>query len=444
MQRVVIRFVGMTADQPISEALVVAATVLLAGYGLWLLVGRLRASRPDLDLRAPTAVAFAVAGLAAAGVSLTGVASGLRGGDEIGFLAQAREVAATPLASSQWVDLLTDRLHVFVFAVQAAAFDSPAFGMRVAQAGIAVAGLVLLAAAVYELAGGRAARIAMWILALEPANLFFSTLLHKEASMTLAAGLVAFGGAVIWKTGRLRALLPVVLGCMVAVATRPYAGWFLIAAGAAIVLHAGLRQRGEGGIRSAALIAIVILLTAVAAPTVLDASSEESLGQLQGSQDANAANETANLSLEQVDFSTRGAVVTNLPGRTVEVLTQPYPWQLANISQQVGLIGTAVAYLALVALLSELIRSRGAIMSRAGPLIYVGAFMLIAYSLSAGNAGTAFRYRAHLVTIAICVIVALWQLRLQVAAAPVKRSGGGSADRGARSRPLRGPGLIGG
>ena len=55
--------------------------------------------------------------------------------------------------------------------------------------------------------------------------------------------------------------------------------------------------------------------------------------------------------------------------------------------------------------------------------------MLIAYALAAGNAGTAFRYRAHLVTIAICAIVTLWQLRRQEgekpAPAPRRRSSAG-------------------
>jgi len=46
-------------------------------------------------------------------------------------------------------------------------------------------------------------------------------------------------------------------------------------------------------------------------------------------------------------------------------------------------------------------------MTRAGPLIYVALFMLMAYSLSAGNAGTAFRYRTQIIALFICIIVAL-------------------------------------
>lgn len=407
----------------IADALLVFATALLVVYALLLLVARLRATRPDLAIAWPTAVALALAVLAAAGVSLTGVASGLRGGDEVVFLEQAGDIAATPFASDEWLGALTGKLHVFALATQTS-LGSPEFAMRLAQVGIAVAGLVLLAAAVYELAGGRAATIAMWAMALEPTNLFFSSLLHKEANMTLAAGLVAFGGALVWKRARLTALPPIALGCLIALATRPYAGWFLIAAGAAIVFHAGLRQRRDSGLRSSTLFALVAVLVAIAAPTVLAATASDSLETLQRSQDANAANRQANLSLERVDFSTRGAVVTNLPERAFDVLAQPYPWQLQNLSQQIGLLGTLVAYLVLALLAAELVRARGAIMARAGPLIYVGGFMLVAYSLAAGNAGTAFRYRAHLVTIAICVLVTLWQLRAQRSAESEPRARG--------------------
>ena len=55
----------------------------------------------------------------------------------------------------------------------------------------------------YELAGPRPARIAAWLLALEPASIFFSSLLHKEPLMYMAEGLVVYGGAVLWKRGKL-------------------------------------------------------------------------------------------------------------------------------------------------------------------------------------------------------------------------------------------------
>lgn len=379
---------------------------LMAG-GIALLVSRMRRSMPGFAIGTAALTALGVRVLAATLISLTSIARTLRGGDEITFLDHAVRVTRTPPGSTEWTNALATELHVFVLAVQRYLFDSPELALRVTQAGIAVVGLVLLAAAVYELAGPKASVIAMWLLAFEPAGIFFSSLLHKEANMMLAIGLVALGGARIWHRGESRHLLMIVIGCLVAVATRHYAGWFLIAAGAATVLHAGLRPENRESMRSLVMVAFVVLFAAVAAPTVLAASTNESLEKnLQVSQEANAT-DNSNLSLEKVDFSTRGAVVKNLPRRSIDVLVRPFPWQLGDISQGLGFFGTAAAYLALFFLGREMLRNRGRIMTRAGPLIYVALFMLMAYSLSAGNAGTAFRYRTQLIALFICIIIAL-------------------------------------
>ena len=47
------------------------------------------------------------------------------------------------------------------------------------------------------------------------------------------------------------------------------------------------------------------------------------------------------------------------------------------------------------------------IFARAGPVLYPMLFLLVAYSLAAGNAGTGFRYRTHLVTLAIAAVAIL-------------------------------------
>jgi hypothetical protein len=402
-------------DQQIHDFLAELVTLAVVVWVLYLMLRWLRRSRPELSIGVPVAVAFGLRIVTAFGVSSTGVASSLRGGDELVFLGFARSISPTPFLNSQWRDALTSKLYEFVFAGQISALDSTQTVLRISQAGIAVAGLVLLATAVYQLAGPRAGLIAAWVLAIEPANVFFSTLLHKEPNMMLAGGLVAFGGACMWKSAKIQYLWPITLGCLIAVATRPYAGWFLIAAGAAITLHVGIRGRTQGA-RSLALIALVVLLGAVSAPTILRASTHEHLTELQQSQNANAS-DNSNLSLEQVDFSTRGAIITNLPKRIVDVLTRPYPWQIDNTSQQLGLLGTIFAWAIFWLLALELWRARGHIMERAGPLIYVGFFLLIAYSLSAGNAGTAFRYRTHIVAVALCALIVLRELRTRPAPA---------------------------
>jgi hypothetical protein len=108
-----------------------------------------------------------------------------------------------------------------------------------------------------------------------------------------------------------------------------------------------------------------------------------------------------------VDFSTRGAILRNLPKRIRDLVLKPYPWQLGNTSQRIGAIGTLVAYAVLLLLIWYAWLSRGQIMPRAAPLIYPLLFLLVAYSLSVGNAGTGFRYRSHLVTLAVAVLVIL-------------------------------------
>jgi hypothetical protein len=398
-------------DHSLHSVLVTLLTLGLASGAIALLVSRLVRRRPGFAVARPVAMAVSVRVVAAGLVSLTPLARTLRGGDEITFLGKAENVAHTSFGSGLWTHALASELYVYVFALQRFFLDSPELALRVTQVGIAVAGLVLLAATVYELVGPRASVLAMWLLALEPASIFFSSLLHKEANMMLAIGLVAFGGAKIWKRGEPHHLVPIVAGCLIAVATRQYAGWFLIAAAAATVLHAGLRgeNRNRAGLRSLGLVALVILFAAIAAPTVLNASTHQSLEKnLQASQEANASS-GANLKLEKVDFSTRGAIVVNLPRRIPDVLLRPYPWQLGDISQGIGLFGTVAAYLVFFFLIRAAVRRRGEIMTRAGPLIYLSFFLLIAYSLSAGNAGTAFRYRTQIVSVLICVFAALWR-----------------------------------
>ncbi len=417
-----------STDQQIYDVLAGALTLLLVAFGLYVLVRFLARSRPGLAIGVPIAAALGLRVIAAAGVSLTSIASELRGGDEVGFVEEAGAIADSGVGSPDWTTALVETLHEFVIAVQLWALDSPDFVLRIAEIGIAVAGLVLLATAVYELAGPRAALIAAWVLALEPSGIFFSSLLHKESSMLLAEGLVAFGGARLWKRGDFGSFPIIVAGCLVGVATRPYAGWFLIAAGVAIALHAGVRNTRRNEATSLALIAIVAVFVAISTPTVLEASSDESLEEnVQESQDANAEDDDANLALEQVDFSTREAIITNLPTRIFDVTFKPFVWQLDNPSQRLGAIGGLITLALLWLLALALARRRGEIFARAGPLIYLAFFLLIAYSLSTGNAGTGFRYRTHLVAVAVCIVVALWQWRTERAARPLPTAAAESA-----------------
>jgi hypothetical protein len=391
----------------------VTIALLVATYTLIWLVRRLGRSREGFSIGRQITVAFGLRLVAAVGLGQLSIARDLRGGDELTFLARAEDVSSLPLSSPPSVDQLTTELHTFLFSLHYRIFDvTPSeLMLRVEMVLFATIGLALLTAAVYELAGPRPAMIAAWILALEPANIFFSSLLHKEPLMYMAEGMVALGGAVLWKRGKLVALLPMTAGCLIAVATRPYVGWFLIAAAAAVVLHASLtRQRG---IRSLALTALCVVGIAAFIPVMLNKSSDDNLKELQQSQDFNAADRSANLSLERVDYSTREKLILNLPKRVKDIILRPYVWQAQNPSQQLGAIGTLVVLACLALLAMAIARNRKQIMQVAGPLVYPAAFMLVAYAISAGNAGTAYRYRTHLVGFAVCLVIVLLAHRRQ-------------------------------
>ena len=192
--------------------------------------------------------------------------------------------------------------------------------------------------------------------------------------MYLAEGLVAFGGAVLWKRGDLRS--PVPDRARLPDGDRDPTVRRLVP-----------RRGGRGG--RAARVARPPARAALAGPAcdrraarcrlhpgrvgrVLGREPQE----LQASQDANAANDDANLSLERVDYSTREKLILNLPERIYDVVFRPYPWQTQNTSQQLGALGTLVVLAALILLAQQLIRNRKRDHATAGAPGVPDAFML--------------------------------------------------------------------
>lgn len=391
----------------------VIISVLIVGLVLFFVFRRLKRTRPDFDIGRALTVGFGIRLAAIAAIAATSISSTIRGGDEVTFLDFARHLASTPWGTG-FLPHGTYQLQVVLFAIQLKLGGFTQGALRVTQVGIAWMGVLLILAAVYDLAGRRPARLAAWILALEPASIFFNSALHKEPNMELAAGLIVFGGTMIWKRLDVRGILLCALGAAIAVETRSYAGWFLVAAAVLVLLHASLRNL-DRPLRAMPLIYAVIFAGFLVAPVLLQVSSKKSLQTLQQSQTANAQAQgtgtsgpnSDNLALERVDFSTRGAVLKNLPKRIRDIILRPYPWQLGDTSQRLGAIGTLAAYALLLLFIRYAWRSRGQVLSRAAPLLYPMLFLLIAYALSAGNAGTGFRYRTHIVTLAAAVVAIL-------------------------------------
>jgi hypothetical protein len=390
------------ADQQLYAVLCVLFAGALLVTLLMAAVGVLRSTRPGLAVGLPIAVAAAARVSAAAVVSSSERLSSLPGPDELAFVAEARSRADLDLASWIFGEVpnvflqLKGGLHIELLALQFRVLGAPVeFSLRVVQIAIAVAGICIIAAAVYDLAGPRAALIVAWLLAIEPANVFYSGVLNREAPLVLAEALVLLGSVRMWQRRDLPAGVLILVGCALALASRSYAGGLFLAAGVAITLHAALKRTGRNE-RRALPLAVTVGVAGALTLVIAAFFSSSVLGELQRQQDAYTS-DTSNLALEPVDFSTPGAVAVNLPRRVRDFLIRPYPWQAANLSQGLGVIGALICWGLIVILVICAARDWRGLFKRAGPILYLIFAVLICYALSTSNAGTGFRYRTHLV-----------------------------------------------
>ena len=384
----------ITDDRLLYDVLAIATALLLLS---WFVVGLVRITvgrRPALRLGHVLAVAavarVATAALFAAVPSLRP----LRGPDETLWLHLSDRLTQDAGALGAIPDALGGNLHVVYMAIWQLAFDATSdFPLRVGHIALSLAAIAVIAVAVTDLAGVRAGLASGWILALEPNNVFFSGILHKEAPMLLGEAIVILGAVRMYQRRDVPALLLMLVGLSIAGMTRPYAGAALAVACMAVCAHAALRPLGRERARAprlavaVALAAGVALLAAPAPSAILD--------RLQSSQNANAT-DSSNLGLDPVDFSSVPTTIMNIGPRISALLLQPYPWQVANMSQRFGVVGTLVAWTLLLMTLVLVATRFPVARARLPPLLYVVVLLAIAYALSAGNAGTGFRYRTHL------------------------------------------------
>ena len=307
---------------------------LVVTYALWFLIARLRSTRPDLRIGAPVAVGYGLCAAAIAAIGATG---------SLSAVPSAAATRTTHLNLARFLDLQPlghgdlphgpYQLQTDLFALQLKLGFLTVGALRITQVGLALLGIVLVCGAVYDLADARAARLAAWLLAVEPTGVFFNSGILKDPLMELASGLVVFGATKVWLRLDVRGILICALGGVIAVETRSYAGWFLVAAAVLVLLHAALRSVDRPSRAMPAIVAVAIVAF-VATPVLIQASSKQNLQLLQQSQTANATGageggtgpaNGSNLALEQVNFSTRGQIVQNLPKRIRDVVLKPKP-----------------------------------------------------------------------------------------------------------------------
>lgn len=403
-------------DRVLYDVLAVACATLLLG---WVVAAVRRVAsrrRPGLRLGRALAAAALVRLLAAGVVAAVPVLRPLRGPDEASFLHSARALASDPSSLGAMPRALVGNLQIAFIGIEQYVLEPVTdYPLRVGHIALAVIAIAIVSVAVTDLAGVRAGALCAWILALEPTNVFFSGVLLKESPMMLAEAVVILGAVRMYQHRDARAVAIMALGLALAVLARPYAGVALAAACAAVSLHAALRPIGPWRRRSPRLLAA--LGVAVGFAVLVAPAPAAVLRTVQLSQNANAT-DASNLALSPVDFSSAGSTARNLGSRVTAVLLRPFPWQVANMSQRFGVVGTTVAWALLLALV-VLVGTRpiGALVELA-PVVYVSIASIVVYALSTGNAGTGFRYRAHLLVVIAAAVSALavWPRRSAIGA----------------------------
>ena len=395
-----------------TELYAIECAALAAGVSALLLLYLYRwltRIRPDFACGAPCALALGVRVVAVLAVSALGeTGQDLRGPDDPAFLDEANRLADGPIALSWLTESRGDLLSAVVATQVKVLGDPGAASLRLLQAGIAVAGIMLVAFAVHELGGRRAAQVAAWLLAVEPANVFFSSIVHKEAILLLAGGLTLVGVAALWRERIPTGLLLSGLGVLLAAGVRPYAAGFLLAGVVLVAGHLLLRHlRGRGRI----LVAVVATFLAIAVAGVAFSSSwgEAQLSRLQNFQDSQAT--VGNLRLEPVDFTTAPGFARGVAIRTRDLLVRPYPWEQANLSQRLAILGTLPAWLLTLAVVIGVIRRR--FTADALPVAYVLVATTVGYAVTTANAGTGFRHRMQVVVFLSALAAIVWLHRDQ-------------------------------
>jgi hypothetical protein len=383
---------------------VLAITLALVGG----LILALRRSRPGLSLGPPVLAALGSRFLAAGVFSSNHSLDELRGPDENTFARVGEALSRKGFFSDAAADRIIGEPHVWLISVQHRIFEDPSdFGLRVVGIGFAVAGIVLAAAAVHDLAGPKAALLVCWVLALDPASLFFAQVLHRDALLYFGAGLTLLAAVRIWKKLDLASLALAVPGLVVAVAARDYAGYFLAIGLLFVALHAAVRGMRRSPLRSAVWLTGVLFVIGSAVPIAGAHSPRQALDRLQVSQDANTS-DASNLPLEPVDYSSPSGFITGFPRRIGDLLFRPYPWQLANASQRLGAIETLFVWALIGVCIVLVVRQRWALWHSAMPVAYLLLVTIAAYALSVGNAGTGFRYRTHVVLFLVALSAVLY------------------------------------
>jgi hypothetical protein len=367
-------------------------------------------SRPHFDVSGPLLVGLGVRALSIALLTAApDVGNRIRGTDEAAFVQQAGALLDLPLDDVRWRHLFWGDLSVLpLLSLRLVSGEVPIVAARFIQSSIALVGILLIAVAAYELGGTTASKVFAWIAALEPAGVFFSTLLHDEAIVLLGEGLIILGLVTWWRRSKLRGTAFLTAGAAILVGARPYLGGASVLA-CCVALGFIETERRFGLVRALGLAASVSVIGVAAALVALPQVAPGQLQSLQFAHDYEYVG-YSNLDLPPVEVTTTAGLADTLSARTIDFVTRPFPWQAENTSQRLGALGTLVWYGLAVAALAALalVARRRELWVRAVPILLLACAQSAAYALSLVNAGLGFRHRMHLALMVAFVLAVAW------------------------------------
>jgi 4-amino-4-deoxy-L-arabinose transferase-like glycosyltransferase len=236
----------------------------------------------------------------------------------------------------------------------------------------------------------RAATFVAWF----PSLVLWSSLNIRDAWIILLIALLCRQALILQSRFRLGTLIVLVGGLVAVVQFRAY---LLFAIGAPILVSF-VAQRSRNLLRNLVLGSIVAVALIYADQAAGESRKArfvdfEELQQLRYWNTVGASSQ-----FEQADISTPAKALAFLPRGLALFLLAPYPWMLGSIRQALAVPETLYFYLLIpwmIRGIRDLLRDhlRTSLLA-----ILITAGLTLGYSLGEGNAGTAYRHRAQLLT----------------------------------------------
>ncbi|MCC7384152.1 MAG: hypothetical protein IT384_20075 [Deltaproteobacteria bacterium] len=298
------------------------------------------------------------------------------------------------------------------------------------NAALGVAAAWVLSRMTHDLYGPRAARYAFILNAFFPSIVLWTSLNLREGWSFLALSLAVYGAQRLRGGLSLSALLMLALGLTLLPMIRGYLLALVVIGLTASHAVVRVKQLPAALIGMAALLVAVRLATDKLGVLSLDSSLADRLRVAADLREALAYGGSA-VSVSSDTGTPLGAVLY-LPKGLATFLLAPFPWSVDSWRQAVA-VPESVAWYYLLALgVKEMWQGLLKMPSRVAAPILVAAAITFAYALVEGNAGTAYRHRAHVLLLSFVFSAAALGRR------SVLKLGGGVSehpDGGSRGKP---------